>query len=218
MAPIPTAISSRALNSLNRPIRNRTNEKGSFDDCFFDALRGAVARATIPWYLTADAVDRSGFLRVSCRSSRSSPSVASTPPAARRPANLRWPAPAECAWTPFLPQPPGIGRNTSGCSRDEIGLQFRREHQVAVALAFAKRAWRIFFHRLGSRPSPCANLPPHRAGSAPAVESLLQSLQRVSHMSGEPVRFDVLQHAPSPAHFGAVDPARLGRAVRSSRS
>src|SRR5580658_9190034 len=38
--PIPIAISSRALNSLNNPMRIRTRD----EDCF-------AARATIPWYL-----------------------------------------------------------------------------------------------------------------------------------------------------------------------
>src|SRR5580658_7646133 len=38
--PIPIAISSRALNSLNNPMRIRMRD----EDCF-------AARATIPWYL-----------------------------------------------------------------------------------------------------------------------------------------------------------------------
>src|SRR5271170_5164587 len=38
--PIPIAISSKALNSLNNPMRIRMRD----EDCF-------AARATIPWYL-----------------------------------------------------------------------------------------------------------------------------------------------------------------------
>src|ERR1700685_1401547 len=49
--PIPTAISSRALASLNSPMRIRRKDDDCFEGCFLKAFRGAVARATIPWYL-----------------------------------------------------------------------------------------------------------------------------------------------------------------------
>jgi hypothetical protein len=39
--------SKMALSSLNRPLRNKSSEKGSFVECFLDSLRGTFARATI---------------------------------------------------------------------------------------------------------------------------------------------------------------------------
>lgn len=57
IAPIPTAINRRALNSLNMPMRTRTNDdddddlEDSLDRCPSADLRQAVCRATIPWYL-----------------------------------------------------------------------------------------------------------------------------------------------------------------------
>src|ERR1700677_952839 len=122
MAPIPATISSRALNSLKTPIRNRTNEKGSFDDCFLDAFRGKVARATLPWYLSCGL-----FLGVLV-----DPNLPRRPQRAGQQILVGLRQPNMCS---SVASPAARHRQEDlGLFRDEIGLLFRREHQVAVAL------------------------------------------------------------------------------------
>ena len=162
-----------------------------------DALRGTVARATIPWYLSSSAASSAlgvfAFFSIrSFHAVRSAPAIKSSLACASR----------MCV-DPFLPQPPGIGRKTSGCSCNELGLKFRREHQVAVALAFPKRALRISCRRRGSQAEPMCE-PSSAPGrlSASRRKSATVMAASIPYVIGAP-----------PVDRGTLDPARLGRAV-----